>query len=282
VGFLSNEKVSLAPEKRQIRFMRVKDLPGVELYQGIEVTQLTSRHVHLVFALTIGEAGVGIHQTTKGNFVVTPGNIILTNYGESHSSETPAGFKFSSRTIRIDQALLERLLSQITGHNLDRICLPQPVINDKDLALSLLHLHSVLSTSTDKLEKECRILDVLAELYAHHVLKEPVSQLSRHEYAPVRHVCEYIKDCYFSNISLNELAGIAGFSPFYLTKVFTKQIGVSPHEYHLQIRLKKATDLLALGKSPAEVAFEVGFCDQSHFYKAFKKKFGVTPGQYER
>lgn len=279
---MSDEKSIISPLKRQIRFMRIKDLPGVELYQGVEVTQLTSRHVHWVFALTVGEAGVGIHQTTKGNYVVNPGKIALTNYGESHSSETPAGFKFSSRTIRIDQVLLERLLYQITGHNLDRICLPQPVINDKDLALSLLHLHSVLSTSTEKLEKECRTLNVLAKLYAHHMLKEPVSQPSRLEYAPVRHVCEYIKSCYYSNISLNKLAEIAGFSPFYLTKVFTKQIGVSPHEYHLQIRLKKATDLLALGKSPTEVAFEVGFCDQSHFCKAFKKKFGVTPGQYER
>lgn len=279
---MSKEKIASAPEQRQIRFMRVKDLPGVELYQGIEVTQPTSRHVHLVFALTIGEAGVGIHHTTKGRFPVIPGNIILTNYGESHSSETPAGLKFSSRTIRIDQVLLERLLSQITDHNHDRICLPQPIIYDQDLALSLLHLHDILSTPTDKLEKECRILDVLAEFYAHHVLRESVAQTSRHEYAPVKRVCEYINDCYYTNVSLDELARIAGFNPFYLTRVFTKQVGVSPHEYHLQVKLKKATDLLYLGKSPAEVASEVGFCDQSHFYKAFKKKFGVTPGQYER
>lgn len=268
-------------QKRPIRFMRVRDLPAVELYQGIEVTRPTSRHMHFIFALTVGEAGIGIHQTPKKKFHITPGNIIIINCGETHSNDIPVNNKYSSRTIRIEPQYLKTLLSQISGRH-DLICTPQPVFYDKGLAQSILHLHSILAKSTMKLEKECLILDTLAELYARHAPTERTHQSAGSEYVSIRQVCEYLHDCYYMNISLNELAQIASLSPYYLTRVFTKQLGVSPHEYQLQIRLKKATDLLFLGKTPAEVAFETGFCDQSHFYKAFKKKYGITPSQYER
>ena len=80
---------------------------------------------------------------------------------------------------------------------------------------------------------------------------------------------------------MDKLAEIAGLSPFHLSRIFAKEVGVPPHSYQLQIRLKKATDLLALGRPIVEVALETGFCDQSHFQKAFKKKFSITPGEYE-
>ena len=260
--------------------MRVRDLPAVELYQGIEVTQPAPRHIHFVFALTVGEAGIGIHQTPKEKFHITPGNIVIINHGESHSNDIPVNSNYSSRTIRIEPQYLKMLLSQISYRH-DLICTPQPVLYDKNLAQSILHLHSTLAKSTMKLEKECLILDTLAELYARHIPKEQIRQSIGFEYASIKRVCEYLQDCYYMNISLNELAELASLSPYYLTRVFTKQIGVSPHEYQLQIRLRKATDLLFLGKPHAEVALSTGFCDQSHFCKAFKKKYGITPGQYE-
>jgi transcriptional regulator GlxA family with amidase domain len=64
--------------------------------------------------------------------------------------------------------------------------------------------------------------------------------------------------------------------------VFAKEVGVTPHIYQIQVRLQKATELLATGCSIAEVALATGFCDQSHLQKLFKKKFGITPGQYGR
>lgn len=51
--------------------------------------------------------------------------------------------------------------------------------------------------------------------------------------------------------------------------------------YQVQLRLNKALELLRSGKPVNEVALETGFFDQSHFTRAFKKKFGTTPGQYE-
>lgn len=57
-------------------------------------------------------------------------------------------------------------------------------------------------------------------------------------------------------------------------------MGVTPHQYILQRRIEKAKYLLQQGKlSIAEVAATVGFCDQSHFTRYFKRIVGVTPKQ---
>ena len=63
-------------------------------------------------------------------------------------------------------------------------------------------------------------------------------------------------------------------------RTFTQQFGLPPHAYLLQARIKKARTLLRTGMPRAEVAAAVGFADQSHFARHFKKIMGVTPSQY--
>ena len=57
-------------------------------------------------------------------------------------------------------------------------------------------------------------------------------------------------------------------------------MGLPPHAYLTQVRLREARRQLLAGSSPALVAAEVGFVDQSHLIKRFRSAFGITPGQY--
>jgi len=63
-------------------------------------------------------------------------------------------------------------------------------------------------------------------------------------------------------------ASITNLSPFYLLRVFRKQVGCPPHEYQTQVRIARARKLIRKGHSIAEVALESGFFDQSHFSDA--------------
>lgn len=82
------------------------------------------------------------------------------------------------------------------------------------------------------------------------------------------------------NVSLLEVADFAGLSRFHLIRVFKKHTGFSPHAYLEQIRVNRAKELLKSGMPIIETAYELGFVDQSHLTKTFKKFAGMTPGQF--
>lgn len=266
--------------KDTIRFLRVRDLPHLELYQGVDVTRSVNRHIHLVFSLSVAEAGVRCHETREGKYWVTPGDIVVVNYGEAHSGGVPAGNSFSSRSLRLGRSLLHDLGEKI-GVRLAALRLRQPVVKDPELARQVLALHGLMAVPEAKLAKECLLLDVFAKLWSRHAQAGPLAPPGDERTAVAR-ACGYLQDCMSENVSIDKLAEISGLSPFHLARVFARETGVPPHAYQLQVRLKKATDLLAAGRPLVEVALETGFCDQSHFQRAFKKKFGITPGQYER
>jgi AraC-like DNA-binding protein len=85
---------------------------------------------------------------------------------------------------------------------------------------------------------------------------------------------------YMDNPSLEDLAHIAGLSPFHLTRVFHEATGLPPHTYLTQLRVSRAKQRLQAGDPIADVAAATGFSDQSHLTRRFKRIVGVTPGQF--
>lgn len=69
-------------------------------------------------------------------------------------------------------------------------------------------------------------------------------------------------------------------SPYYLIRTFKEELGLTPHQYQMQRRIRKAQYLLLQNNTIAEVASAIGFYDQSHFDKLFRKIVGITPTEY--
>lgn len=67
-----------------------------------------------------------------------------------------------------------------------------------------------------------------------------------------------------------------------LARSFTKAFGIAPHAYQLGRRIDTATQCLLDGQPPAEVAVAVGFYDQSHFTRHFKRHTGTTPSRFAK
>ena len=87
---------------------------------------------------------------------------------------------------------------------------------------------------------------------------------------------------YAKPIYLEDLAAIAGLSKFHFVRLFSATLGVTPHRCQLLLRVSHAKTLLRGGEKIVEVAFRVGFCDQSHFSRYFRLLVGITPGQYQK
>ncbi len=84
-------------------------------------------------------------------------------------------------------------------------------------------------------------------------------------------------------IDLDQLAARVGWSKPHLIRAFRRQYGFTPHAYSLAARIAEARRRLAIpGARPSEVALDVGFFDQSHFHRWFRRAVGVAPAAYAR
>jgi AraC-like DNA-binding protein len=81
-------------------------------------------------------------------------------------------------------------------------------------------------------------------------------------------------------VSLAELAALSGVSRFQLLRGFAREVGITPHAYLVQRRVRLARQLLADGQTLAKAAVQAGFADQSHMTRAFVRQLGITPGRY--
>jgi AraC family transcriptional regulator len=92
------------------------------------------------------------------------------------------------------------------------------------------------------------------------------------------HAVEYIQDQLNADLAVSGIAQAVGLSPDHFTKLFKKSTGQSPHQYVVQARVRKAKELLTTGKfTISEAAYHVGFVDQSHLTRHFKRIFGLPP-----
>ncbi len=93
----------------------------------------------------------------------------------------------------------------------------------------------------------------------------------------------FIHANYARELTLIDIARAAHLSPYHLARLFKQSLGISPHQYLIQLRVNTARWLLSAGsgeRSLAQVAAAVGFADQSHLTRHFKRLTGVTPRQF--
>lgn len=79
---------------------------------------------------------------------------------------------------------------------------------------------------------------------------------------------------------IEEMAKDTNISPFHLIRKFKKMYGLTPHQFQIQCKVRKAQKLLEEEKSVCEVTYDAGFCDQSHLDRCFQKIVGLTPKEY--
>lgn len=85
------------------------------------------------------------------------------------------------------------------------------------------------------------------------------------------------------NITVNLIASSLNISNSYLSQIFKKEIGTSIIKYIINYRVEKAKELLSSSDELIyNIAEKVGFCDEKHFSKTFKKITGLTPMQYKK
>ncbi len=184
----------------------------------------------------------------------------------------------------IDPLYLSQSIAEVT--NLNQIILnPQIQIRDPLIEQIGLTLKTELETNgNNQLYAEAMINALSAHLlHKYASVKKEIKEYSG-GLAPykLKQILEYIDEHLEEELTINQLANHLSMSPYYFANMFKQSVGIPPHQYITQSRIAQAKCLLKQRHlSIVDIAHQVGFQNQSHFTKVFRKYTGVTPRVYQ-
>ena len=255
-------------------FFGVAHRPGVELYRAHIVRHAFESHAHEGFGLGVIESGVERFRCAGSEHLAAPQSIVTMNPDVLHTGQaaTEGGWRY--RMLYLEPGLVEQITGERGWH------FPDPVAaHDARRARRLLALHAQLWQAREPLEFDSLLAQVTRELRPLARVARASADGAAARFAPV---LDYIEANLHASLRLDELARVAGLSPFHFLRKFQAQFHVTPHQMVMARRLLAAKRLLARRVPAAEVAAATGLTDQAHLTRAFARRYGVTPARYQR
>jgi AraC-like DNA-binding protein len=154
-------------------------------------------------------------------------------------------------------------------------------IADPVLFAALNRAASSIQAGESSLDQQVNFVEFLTGVigYAEEL---PSNVTYSHAHNALRRARDLLHARFNEPVTLTALAEAAHISRFHLVRSFTHGYGIPPHAYQLHVRIERARALLRSGLHSVQVASSVGFSDQSHFARHFKKIMRVTPSEYAR
>jgi AraC family transcriptional regulator len=99
----------------------------------------------------------------------------------------------------------------------------------------------------------------------------------------IQRIKGHVEDNLGGSVTVTELASVAHLGPSHFRRAFKKSLGVSPHAFIVERRVRRAQQLMLGTDQPlSEIALQVGFADQAHLTTRFHRVVGKTPGAWRR
>ncbi|WP_017600224.1 AraC family transcriptional regulator [Nocardiopsis lucentensis] len=267
------------PRAEHARYWRFSGLPDTELLTARFVTTAFVRHTHPTYTIGVITGGIEEYTHERGHARVGPGGLAVVGPGEVHTGHagTPEGWSY--RVFYPSPAVVEDVARELGMRG-------TPAFTDSGIhapeaarALARAHLAAERGEPLDASSHARRGMGLLLSSHGRERAAEPVERTARPQVALAR---EVLAERMVDPPTLEELAARVGMGPFALTRAFRAAHGLPPHAYLNQLRIDRARSLLRSGRRVGEVAAEVGFADQPHLTRHFKRHLGVPPGTYQR
>jgi AraC-like DNA-binding protein len=256
-----------------------ESLPSVEVMRVWYRRQVFPRHDHPYFTIGIVRGGTGTMWCRGSTLTLSAGDVVVIPPAEVHTGASSSSEPLVYTAMHVAPEVVARAAGSSERSRTSNIA--SGVIHDRALASALAAVDASLSEGDRSAAAVAAItaIDVLVCLRPGRATEE------KRDAAPfVLTVKEMIDDAFADadHTSLDYLAGAAGVSPFHLVREFTRAVGLPPHQYLVQTRVRRARELLAGPHRISDIAASVGFVDQSHLTAHFRRHFGITPAAYKR
>ncbi|PPS67947.1 AraC family transcriptional regulator [Streptomyces sp. 46] len=248
--------------------------PPLDLLTAHFDSHVYAPHAHDEFTIGVTVGGSEVIAYRGGHIHSYPGSIVVLEPGEMHTGGPAACDGYAYQALYAEPALLTDGTLGGLPHFRD------PVLHDPELAVALRAAHTDISACPDPLEAESRLPWLLTALARRHSTARATDDTVPGAGHIARSVRDRLADELLEPPSLAALATDLGLSRYQLLRAFRTTMGVPPYAWLAQHRVARARGLLEAGLRPAEVAGLVGFADQAHLTRWFRRVLGVTPAAY--
>lgn len=248
-------------------------------FQGVR--QTFPNHFHEYYLIGLVEAGARAVGWQGKEYGCGSGDILLFNPREPHACIQLGDGGFTFRSFCVSPAAMADIAHALTGTSLMPL-FREPLVRHAELALCMRETHQMVMEQVPDMEKEEGFLFFMETLLAECAHLRDQSQLLPVVPAAIDLVQRHLEAHYAEAVTLEQLCDLTGLSKYYLLRSFTRRMGIAPYAYLETLRLERAREFLERGMAPVDVAIHCGFNDQSHFSNFFKRRMGLTPGQYQR
>ncbi len=222
----------------------------------------------LIMAITAGSCSLTLNGR---HYTAGKGQLVFVDCYQEHQYGTDSGF--ACLWLHFDGILARAYYEHITGLFGPVVTVPQ--FDAVCYQLQQIYRDFQQHLAIDESGESVRIM------LAFSLLLTPQLPEKKQTYDGIRLALSYISNHFAEPIQLEKLAEIAALSPYYFTRLFTKETGLTPHQYIIQTRISSAKYLLTTSAlSIKEISYQTGFRDESSFCTAFKKYVGDTPSAY--
>jgi AraC-like DNA-binding protein len=274
------------------RLHRLSWHADIELFDASFQGHPFGRHAHDAYAIGVIEQGVGGYLYRGGTEMVPAGMLSLINPDEMHDGYAVEG-ALQYKMLYVGEAAMRDILGLAQTQKF-HLSMAQDHGHQVRRALHAVHaaLHAEPTLARPpgwQLAVDTALTQMLQTVMQHHArnVVRPAGQ----EPDAVRRVRHYLDELALragegsnvdeteGDVTLRTLGRLVNLRPNYLLNVFTRHVGLPPHLYWMGRRIALAKRLLAQGQRIADVSYALGFHDQAHFTRTFKKFTGVTPGR---
>lgn len=259
------------PEDRA-QYRRPAERPGVEFYRARIRDHRFEAHSHEAYGLGVITDGLGRFRWRGGEHLAPQASLMLMNPADLHTGQSADAGCWAYHMVYLD----EDLLPAYGGDRSWRF--DAAVSGSPAQAQAVARCMRALWLAREPLAVDSLLLELVELIRPQaRVQGRPAEAAGRFE-----PVLDFMRSQLDQPMSLEQLAAVAGLSPFHFLRSFRAQHHATPQQVLMALRSFEAKRLLALGQAPAEVAAATGFSDQSHLTRSLLCRYGVTPAAYQR
>ena len=247
-------------------------VPGVrEVLHGDFVEHAYPPHTHDTWTLFVVDAGAIRYDLDRQERGADPAMVSVLPPFVVHDGRPATTRGYRTRVIYLEP--------EVIGQARIGAAVDAPVLPDARLRAAVARLHGELGCVDETMAAETHLAFIAERI--RELLGERPSPTGQPPTPDLAERARAILDArLFEHVAMGTLAAELGSGPTQVAREFREAFGIPPHRYVLGRRLDAARDRILAGQPLADVAAEVGFADQAHLTRKFRRFLGTTPGQF--